>query len=382
MMGQTPMSEEEKCEMFKTFRRGQCFAIVSKRRPDKTEGTIYNRDFGLLRLEWFLERGPEEPFDYSDFEMYAFFDGLRILPPLDLVYEVQKWRPFLNLKDIISMERYPRKEFEVYSSDFRVGNYFHSIPIGRVHVRGDRGSDTGDEDTEDEDTSAALFQAKRQERDLEQSFDSNPDSDGVDDWLEQRVRRARLLWQARLLMCESRNNITSMHAQSDEEVTEELRNAVSGAPYFIQWVQRSDNNVYSAYAYFKGKVLVDACEENGESQGGFGVFAGYVVYPKEEVDKDNFVVNVKHTLNIRSVSVVVMDRVKKVMEAYLDYESTTSGALRAPSVEYDVVEEEKDLQQLYDEEMKLLEQEQIQKEVADLEEELMRAESSSDNSDL
>jgi len=147
-------------------------------------------------------------------------------------------------------------------------------------------------------------------------------------------------------------------------------------------VQRSDNNVYSAYAYFKGKVLVDACEENGESQGGFGVFAGYVVYPKEEVDKDNFVVNVKHTLNIRSVSVVVMDRVKKVMEAYLDYESTTSGALRAPSVEYDVVEEEKDLQQLYDEEMKLLEQEQIQKEVADLEEELMRAESSSDNSDL
>lgn len=100
--------------MFKTFRRGQCFAIVSKRRPDKTEGTIYNRDFGLLRLEWFLERGPEEPFDYSDFERYAFFDGLRILPPLDLVYEVQKWRPFLNLKDIISMERYPRKEFEVY----------------------------------------------------------------------------------------------------------------------------------------------------------------------------------------------------------------------------------------------------------------------------
>jgi hypothetical protein len=58
--------------MFKTFRRGQCFAIVSKRRPDKTEGTIYNRDFGLLRLEWFLERGPEEPFDYSDFEMYAY----------------------------------------------------------------------------------------------------------------------------------------------------------------------------------------------------------------------------------------------------------------------------------------------------------------------
>jgi hypothetical protein len=109
---------------------------------------------------------------------------------------------------------------EPCSSDFRVGNYFHSIPIGRVHVRGDRGSDTGDEDTEDEDTSAALFQAKRQERDLEQSFDSNPDSDGVDDWLEQRVRRARLLWQARLLMCESRNNITSMHAQSDEEVTE------------------------------------------------------------------------------------------------------------------------------------------------------------------
>ena len=119
---------------------------------------------------------------------------------------------------------------EPCSSDFRVGNYFHSIPIGRVHVRGDRGTDTGDEDTEDEDTSAALFQAKRQERDLEQSFDSNPDSDGVDDWLEQRVRRARLLWQARLLMCESRNNITSMHAQSDEEVTE-----VNDQKYQLHW---------------------------------------------------------------------------------------------------------------------------------------------------
>jgi hypothetical protein len=39
-----------------------------------------------------------------------------------------------------------------------------------------------------------------------------------------------LLWQARLLMCESRNNITSMHAQSDEEVTE-----VNDQKYQLHW---------------------------------------------------------------------------------------------------------------------------------------------------
>ena len=97
-------------------------------------------------------------------------------------------------------------------------------PTGRVRLRCDRGTDTGEEDTEDEDTSVALFESKREVRSLESSFDSDADPDSDGDQLKAVLGptqwKARNLKQAKHLMSTMQNEVGFPHFESHDQKLE------------------------------------------------------------------------------------------------------------------------------------------------------------------
>jgi hypothetical protein len=81
-----------------------------------------------------------------------------------------------------------------------------ALPAGAVHTRCDRGTDTGEEDTEDEDTAVVVYEAKQREKLIVCSIHSESDSYSQPESESERV--ARCLIQAEELMSKEANKMS------------------------------------------------------------------------------------------------------------------------------------------------------------------------------
>ena len=85
-------------------------------------------------------------------------------------------------------------------------DYPQAGPAGAVRTRCDPGADTGEEDTEDEDTAVVLFEAKQREQLIVCSIHADYESDHQPESESNRIDRC--LKQAEELMSEDANEIS------------------------------------------------------------------------------------------------------------------------------------------------------------------------------
>ena len=92
------------------LRRGQCFTVYVIRDPHPHEDPVhtYHR-FGLVKVEFYYEKFPEVS-GQDDKETYISCQGMFFESPL--FYTPCRWTPFLQFKNVLHIQRYPRAAFD------------------------------------------------------------------------------------------------------------------------------------------------------------------------------------------------------------------------------------------------------------------------------
>ena len=99
-------------------------------------------------------------------------------------------------------------------------DYPQAPPAGAVRTRCDRGADTGEEDTEDENTAVVLYEAKQREKLIVCSIHAESDSYPQPESESDRV--ARCLNQADELMSEDANEISWVQVSVERRTSMKL----------------------------------------------------------------------------------------------------------------------------------------------------------------